>query len=174
MRTHTEYECNLCFLKVIEMKEGMKETGVMLDHELHIPDSLQPLNTAISPVLKHPFFSFIGLLFVLFLAPSLPVVTDEHNARKIYSNSCPHKRKRTKLLSARCADSKNIFLSVEQNSKFAHIQKEKKTTLQLLIVWVWGLPWSIVWRRQMSIFHHAVINRSFNGVNDDFVCVPLF
>lgn len=127
MRTHTEYECNLCFLKVIEMKEGMKETGVMLDHELHIPDSLQPLNTAISPVLKHPFFSFIGLLFVLFLAPSLPVVTDEHNARKIYSNSCPHKRKRTKLLSARCADSKNIFLSVEQNSKFVHIQKEKKT-----------------------------------------------
>lgn len=126
MRTHTEYECNLCFLKVIEMKEGMKETGVMLDHELHIPDSLQPLNTAISPVLKHPFFSFIGLLFVLFLAPSLPVVTDEHNARKIYSNSCPHKRKRTKLLSARCADSKNIFLSVEQNSKFVHIQKEKK------------------------------------------------
>lgn len=105
MRTHTEYECNLCFLKVIEMKEGMKETGVMLDHELHIPDSLQPLNTAISPVLKHPFFSFIGLLFVLFLAPSLPVVTDEHNARKIY---------------------KNIFLSVEQNSKFVHIQKEKK------------------------------------------------
>lgn len=126
MRTHTEYECDLCFLKVIEMKEGMKETGVMLDHELHIPDSLQPLNTAISPVLKHPFFSFIGLLFVLFLAPSLPVVTDEHNARKIYSNSCPHKRKRTKLLSARCADSKNIFLSVEQNSKFVHIQKEKK------------------------------------------------
>lgn len=126
MRTHTEYECNLCFLKVIEMKEGMKETGVMLDHELHIPDSLQPLNTAISPVLKHPFFSFIGLLFVLFLAPSLPVVTDEHNARKIYSNSCPHKRKRTKLLSARCADNKNIFLSVEQNSKFVHIQKEKK------------------------------------------------
>lgn len=107
MRTHTEYECNLCFLKVIEMKEGMKETGVMLDHELHIPDSLQPLNTAISPVLKHPFFSFIGLLFVLFLAPSLPVVTDEHNARKIY---------------------KNIFLSVEQNSKFVHIQKEKKKT----------------------------------------------
>lgn len=50
MRTHTEYEYNLCFLKVIEMKEGMKETGVMLDHELHIPDSLQPLNTAISPV----------------------------------------------------------------------------------------------------------------------------
>lgn len=153
MRTHTEYECNLCFLKVIEMKEGMKETGVMLDHELHIPDSLQPLNTAISPVLKHPFFSFIGLLFVLFLAPSLPVVTDEHNARKIY---------------------KNIFLSVEQNSKFVHIQKEKKNTLQLLIVWVWGLPWSIVWRRKMSMFHHAVINRSFNGVNDDFVCVPLF
>lgn len=72
------------------------------------------------------FFFFIGLLFVLFLAPSLPVVTDEHNARKIYSNSCPHKRKKTKLLSARCADSKNIFLSIEQNSKFAHIQKEKK------------------------------------------------
>lgn len=120
------------------------------------------------------FFFFIGLLFVLFLAPSLPVVTDEHNARKIYSNSCPHKRKKTKLLSARCADSKNIFLSIEQNSKFAHIQKEKKTTLQLLIVWVWGLLWSIVWRRQMSMFHHAVINRSFNGVNDDFVCVPLF
>lgn len=57
-RTHTEYECNLCFLKVIEMKEGMKETGVMLDHELHIPDSLQSLNTAISPVLKHPLFLY--------------------------------------------------------------------------------------------------------------------
>lgn len=69
MRTHTEYECNLCFLKVIEMKEGMKETGVMLDHELHIPDSLQPLNTAISPVLKHPFFFLYWVTFCFVFSP---------------------------------------------------------------------------------------------------------